>query len=59
MPEGYDGGLLGVNIVDSPDPERAIQYEWDLNVDDPAHYEFVRLSDQDKATALLGENGGG
>ncbi len=44
-PEGYDGVLLGVNIVDSPDPERAIQYEWDLNVDDPAHYEFVRLSD--------------
>lgn len=45
VPEGYDGVLLGVNIVDSPDPERAIQYEWDLNVDDPAHYEFVRLSD--------------
>lgn len=70
VPEGYDGVLLGVNIVDSPDPQRAIQYEWDLNVDDPAHYEFVRLSDhaapaqrllsnQDEATAFLGESGGG
>ena len=54
VPEGYDGVLLGVNIVDSPDPERAIQYEWDLNVDDPAHYEFVRLSDH---AAPAEENG--
>ena len=54
VPEGYDGVLLGVNIVDSPDPERAIQSEWDLELDDPAHYEFVRLSDH----AAPAEEGG-
>ena len=45
VPADYDGVLLGVNIVDPPDPERVIQTEWDLETDDPAHYEFVRLSD--------------
>ena len=54
VPEGYDGVLLGVNIVDIPDPRRAIQPEWDLDTDDPAHYEFVRLSDH----AAPAEEGG-
>lgn len=45
-PADYDGLLLGINITDPPDPERAIQPEWDLETDDPAHYEFVRLSDE-------------
>lgn len=54
VPEGYDGVLLGVNIVDSPDPQRTIQLEWDLELDDPAHYEFVRLSDH----AAPAEEGG-
>lgn len=55
VPEGYDGVLLGVNIVDDPDPERAIQSEWDLDMDDPTHYEFVRLSDH---AGALGEVAG-
>ena len=55
VPEGYDGVLLGVNIVDPPDPERAIQSEWDLDMDDPTHYEFVRLSDH---AGALGEVAG-
>ena len=55
VPEGYDGVLLGVNIVDPPDPERAIQSEWDLDMDDPTHYEFVRLSDH---AGALGEAAG-
>lgn len=55
VPEGYDGILLGVNIVDPPDPERAIQSEWDLDMDDPTHYEFVRLSDH---AGALGEVAG-
>ena len=54
VPEGYDGVLLGVNIVDIPDPRRAIQPEWNLDTDDPAHYEFVRLSDH----AAPAEEGG-
>ena len=44
-PEDYDGVLLGVNIVDPPDPERVIQAEWDLETDAPDHYIFIRLSD--------------
>lgn len=55
VPEGYDGVLLGVNIVDPPDPQRAIQSEWDLDMDDPTHYEFVRLSDH---AGALGEVAG-
>ena len=55
VPGGYDGILLGVNIVDPPDPERAIQSEWDLDMDDPTHYEFVRLSDH---AGALGEVAG-
>lgn len=55
VPEGYDGVLLGVNIVDPPDPQRAIQSEWDLDMDDPTHYEFVRLSDH---AGALGEAAG-
>ena len=55
VPEGYDGVLLGVNIVDDPDPERAIQSKWDLDMDDPTHYEFVRLSDH---AGALGEVAG-
>lgn len=55
VPEGYDGVLLGVNIADPPDPERAIQSEWDLDIDDPTHYEFVRLSDH---AGALGEVAG-
>lgn len=55
VPEGYDGILLGVNIVDPPDPQRAIQSEWDLDMDDPTHYEFVRLSDH---AGALGEVAG-
>ena len=55
VPEGYDGVLLGVNIVDPPNPERAIQSEWDLDMDDPTHYEFVRLSDH---AGALGEAAG-
>ena len=45
VPQDYDGVLLGVNIVDPPDLNRTIQIPWDLAVDDPAHYEFVRISD--------------
>ena len=45
VPEGYDGVLLGVNVTDPADPEKVIQAEWDLETDDPTHYEFVRLSD--------------
>ena len=45
VPADYGGLLLGVNSVDAPDPQRAIQTQWDLSVDDPAHFEFVRLSD--------------
>ncbi|WP_294511621.1 sigma-70 family RNA polymerase sigma factor [uncultured Intestinimonas sp.] len=44
-PEDYDGVLLGVNIVDPPDPERVIQAEWDLETDAPDHFIFLRLSD--------------
>ena len=54
VPEGYDGVLLGVNIVDIPDPRRAIQPEWNLDTDDPAHYEFARPSDH----AAPAEEGG-
>ena len=59
VPEDYDGVLLGVNIVDSPDPERTIQIQWDLEADDPAHYEFVRLSDHAAPPAENETEGGG
>lgn len=45
VPQDYDGVLLGVNVVDPPDLNRTIQIPWDLEADDPAHYEFVRISD--------------
>ena len=45
VPEAYDGVLLGVNITDAGDPDRAITEEWDLTIDDPSHFRFIRLSD--------------
>ena len=51
VPQDYDGVLLGVNIVDSPDLNRTIQTQWDLGADDPAHYEFVRISEHTAPSA--------
>lgn len=48
VPVGYDGVLLGLNVIDSADPEKAITEAWNLETDNPAHYQFVRLSDQAK-----------
>ena len=31
-------------MTDPAAPEKVIQAEWDLETDDPAHHEFVRLS---------------
>ena len=45
VPEEYDGVLLGVNVTDAPDPDRTPAEEWDLTVDDPSHFRFIRLSD--------------
>ncbi len=54
VPQGYDGVLLGVNVVDPADPEKQLQEEWNLETDDPAHYEFVRLSDWAEAAQAEG-----
>ena len=44
-PADYDGVLLGINVTDPADPEKAITEDWDLAADDPSHFRFVRLSD--------------
>lgn len=45
VPEEYDGVLLGVNVTAAPDPDRTTTEEWDLTVDDPSYFRFIRLSD--------------
>lgn len=45
VPEEYDGVLLGVNVTAAPDPDRTATEEWDLTVDDPSCFRFIRLSD--------------
>lgn len=44
-PADYDGVLLGVNVEDPADPSKEIREDWNLETDDPAHYQFIRLSD--------------
>ena len=44
-PADYDGVLLGLNVTDPADPDKAITEAWNLETDDPSHYVFLRLSD--------------